>query len=468
MAATSTSKNYIVDETLPPYKIIMMLAWPVLIEQILSTLVNYADTAMVGSLGAYATAAVSISNPVFMLINGIALSLGVGITALLARSVGAGDTDKAKSLIRHSILLIIYIGVPISIITGALSYYIPLWMGAGSDILTYATQYNIVISAGRPFAIGLLIVGSVFRGRGDTRTPMLINLGMNALNVVGNYLLIYQTREMTLLGRTFIMPGAGWGVAGAAAATAFSQICACVALVVMLYKKPGEYRIGLKESYRIDPELVKPIMSISWPAMLERICMSTGGIVVTSAIASLGTTVLAANTLYLTAESLSFMPGFAFMTSITTMVGQCLGARKPALAKKYTYTTCLYAVGLLSIIATFLYIFAGNILSFFTPDQDVIAIAKVCLRIVAFLQPIQVTAWVFSGALKGAGDTKITFYITAVCSWLIRTLGAFVCIKVFGFGLREAVFCMFADSAVRMVLLFIRFKSGSWRTAIAD
>jgi putative MATE family efflux protein len=333
-------------------------------------------------------------------------------------------------------------------------------------VLPYATDYNIVTSFGRPFAIGLLIAGSAFRGRGDTRTPMLVNLGMNILNIVGNYLLINPTRQITVFGLSFTMPGAGWGVAGAGIATSFSQICACTTLVILLFRMHNPYQISIKDSFKLAKALIKPVMSISWPAMLERLCMSSGGIVITSTIATLGTAVLAANTLYITAESLSFMPGFAFMTSITTMVGQSLGAKKPDLARRYTYLTILYSASLLSVIAVFLYIFAGNILSFFTPDQEVIAIATDCLHIVAFLQPFQVAAWVLGGALRGAGDTRFTFYTTAICSWGIRALGAALVIRVFGLGLQEAVMCMFADGVIRMIVLYLRFRSGKWEHAV--
>ena len=466
MSSPQPVKNYIVDETMSPYKIILILAWPVLLEQMLSTMIMYVNTAMVGSLGAYATAAASISNPVFMMVNGIVISMGVGVTALLARSVGAGDAERAKSLIRHAVMLIIYAGVPVGVLIGIFSHHIPLWMGARVDVLYHATRYNVAIAFGRPFAIGLMIAGAAFRGRGDTRTPMIVNIGMNVMNILMNFLLIHPSREITVYGAVFNMPGVGLGVLGAGVSTTVSQICACSTLVFLLYKKQSPYRISLKENYKIDMALVRPIFSISWPAMLERLSMSGSGIIVTSSIASLGTASLAANTLYLAAESMSFMPGFAFMTSITTMVGQCLGAKKENLAKRYTYLTVLYATALLSLIAVFLYVFAENILSFFTPDKEVIALAVVCLRIVAFLQPIQVTAWVFAGALRGAGDTKYTLFATAVCSWSIRALGSFVCIRFFGLGLQHAVMCMFADATVRMILLFTHFRSGKWRKAI--
>jgi putative MATE family efflux protein len=455
--------NYIVNGLVTPVKAILILSWPVLVEQILTTFVNYADTAMVGGLGAYATAAVSISNPVFMMVAGLTLAMGVGLTTLLAQSVGAHKEERAKSLIRHAILLMIYIGIPVSIITGVLSRFIPLWMGAEAEILEYAMWYNIITSIGRPFAIALLIAGSVFRGYSDTRTPMLVNLGMNIINVTGNYFLIYPVHEVKVLGIAFLMPGAGWGVAGAAVATSLSQVIAGITLVLILFRRPGPFKISIRDNYRLDKGLLRPVMEISFPTILERLCISCSQIIVTASIASLGTVVLAANTLYLTAESMSFMPAMAFMTAITTIVGQCLGARKPELAEKYIYISMIFSALLLSFIASLLYIFARPILSFFTPDKEVIAVAQVCLRIVAFLQPIQVQAWVLTGALRGAGDTRWSFFITAACSWIIRTLGAVLMIRVFGLGLREAVMCMFADSTVRAILLFIRFKTGRWK-----
>ncbi|MDR0730499.1 MAG: MATE family efflux transporter [Treponema sp.] len=460
--------NYIVNGSVSPVKAIFIISWPVLVEQILTTFVNYADTAMVGKLGAYATAAVSISNPVFMMVNGLTLALGVGITTLLAQSVGANDPETAKSLIRHAVLLMIWVGIPVSVISGTLSRLIPLWMGAEADVLDHATVYNIITSFGRPFVIGLMIAGSAFRGCGDTRTPMVITLGMNCVNILGNYFLINPSHELSLYRFRLPLPGAGWGVAGAAAATSLSQVLACLALVLILFKRSGPFRISIHDSFRLNRRLIRPVMKISLPTMLERVCISISQIVVTASIASLGTAVVAANTLYLTAESMSFMPALAFMTGITTVVGQCLGARKIKLAERYIYITMAFSALLLSFIAALLFIFARPILRFFTPDEQVIAIAQTCLRIVAFLQPIQVQAWVLAGALRGAGDTRWSFYITALCSWLIRALGAVLVIRVFGFGLREAVFCMFADSTVRSLLLFMRMKTGKWKKRFAD
>jgi Na+-driven multidrug efflux pump len=162
------------------------------------------------------------------------------------------------------------------------------------------------------------------------------------------------------------------------------------------------------------------------------------------------------------------MPGFAFMTAITTIVGQCLGAKNPKLAVRYTYITCGISAVLLSFLGALIYIFARGILSFFTPDQDVIAIAADCLHIVAFMQPFQVVTWILNGALKGAGDTKVSFYITIICNWIFRTMGSYIAIRFLGFGLPVVMLCYFADNIVQGILLYTRFRSGKWRAAIKE
>lgn len=454
------------DESRSPIRIILYLTWPLFLEQILTTLVSYADTAMVGVLGVNATASVSISNSFVFLINGVVMALGVGITAYVARTVGAGDYEEAKAYIRHALLLLAYVGVPISGLLIGLHRLIPQWMGAEPEILDTAANYLLITSLFRIFNLATMMLSGVFRGRGDTKTPLHVNMAVNLINVVGNYLLINPTHALTLFSLTFTVPGAGLGVTGAALSTGLSWMVGGVLMVVLLYMKKDPTRISIRDSMRIDGALIRRVVDISIPAMLERFCMSTASIVVSRAVASLGTVVFAANSVYITAESISFMPGFAFATAATTLVGQALGAGKKDLAEKFAYKTVAVGAAILTFSGAMIYIFARQLVSLFTPDPDAIDLAIQCLHQVAFIQPIQVTAWILAGALRGAGDTKWPFYITAVCNWGIRTLGAFLCIRVFHLGLPEAVLCACADSTVRALLTWLRFRTGKWQTAL--
>ena len=279
----------VTDSRRAPLVTVLLLAWPIFLEQILTTLVGYADTAMVGSMGAAATASVSISNSVVMLLNGSVMSLGVGISALVARSVGARDYDLAKKLIRHTVLLLLCVGLPVGLILMALHGAIPRWMGAEADVLPLASRYNLIVAFGRPFQIASMLFCSVYRGCGDTRTPLFINSGVNVLNVIGNFFLIYPTRVVSFLGLSFTMPGAGWGVAGAATATAVSMAAGGTFATLLMFLRESPFRISLKEDYRPDWKLARQILRISLPAMMERLTMSSAQVVITSSIASLGT-----------------------------------------------------------------------------------------------------------------------------------------------------------------------------------
>ena len=451
------------DESRSPFKTIVLLAWPVFLEQIFTTLVSYADTAMVGSLGAWATASVTISNSPIFLLNGVMMALGVGVTAMVAQATGAGDHEMVRKVIRHAILAIIFVGIPLCSVGVLLHRQLPIMMGAADDIIDTAATYNLIVNSARIFNLTAMMLNSAFRGYGDTKTPLYINTAMNVINVIGNYFLINHTREIEIFGRTIIMPGAGWEVAGAAAATAIGMFAAGTIALVVAFRRKNDFRISLRDSFKPDKTLVKNLLHISFPAMLERLFMSSSGIFVTRSIATLGTVNIAANSLGLTAESLSFMPAFAFQTAITTLVGQSLGAGKPELAEKFTRKTMQIGLIVMAFTGTGLYIFSRPLISIFTPDQEVIAIAAHVLKAVAFLQPLQVACWIFQGVLRGSGDTKVSFYITASTNWLIRTLWSVICIRVFGLGLFSTQIVCIIENIVRLTLLYIRYRSGKWK-----
>ena len=458
----------VTDESNGVFKTIFLLAWPVFLEQIFTTLVGYADTAMVGSMGAAATASVSISQPPIMLLNGVVMSLGVGITTLVARAAGAGDTDQVKKLMHHAVMLIVFLGMPISALTIALHRVIPQWMGADTDILELASVYNLIVCSGRVFMVVSMTLNSAFRGYGDTKTPLIGNTMMNVINVIFNFLLIYPTRDVVFLGMQLHFWGAGMGVTGAAVASAIGMAASGLYTLWVAFFRKGEYRIDVRGGWKPDAALTKQIFAISLPAMLERMFMSLAGIFTSRSIASLGTVNIAANSLCLTAESISFMPAFAFQTAITTLVGQSLGAKKPDLAEKFVRTTLLTGTAVMICTGTGLFLLSRQIIGIFTPDLAVIELAALCLRVTAFMQVPQVLAWTISGVLRGAGDTKINFYITAATTWLIRTLWSVLLIRVFHFGLVATMYATLAEIIVRLVLLYLRYRSGVWKTAIRD
>ena len=185
-----------------------------------------------------------------------------------------------------------------------------------------------------------------------------------------------------------------------------------------------------------------------------------------SSIASLGTVSVAASSLCGTAESLSYMPAFAFQMAITTLVGQALGADRPQLAEKFVKISNWLGGTIMFFTGAALFIFAEPIIGVFTPDQEVIVMAAACLRVEAAIQVPQVIGWIYSGALRGAGDTGVIFYINAATNWGIRTLGMLLGIRVFGLQLEQAYIVVAVEITVRMVLFYFRYRGGKWKTVM--
>ncbi|MBR5266272.1 MAG: MATE family efflux transporter, partial [Clostridia bacterium] len=284
----------IVDESLNPWKVIIFLAWPIFVEQILVSLVQAVDTAMVGSLGANATASVAISQSPNMMMNGVIMAMGIGFTSLVARSVGAGDKERAKSLIRQAILLVLAIGIPLAALCFGLARHIPMWMGGAEDILDTVATYNRIFACGLVFRSMTMVLTAIYRGFGDSKTPMKVNIAVNLINVVGNFLMIYPTRQLSVFGFEFTMPGLGWGVAGAATATALSTIIGALALLAVTFFRKSELQISFKDDFRPNWKEISSVFRISFPAMCERLVMSGASVIVASTVASLGTVAVAA------------------------------------------------------------------------------------------------------------------------------------------------------------------------------
>ncbi len=453
----------LIDDRIKPTQAILTLAWPVFIEQVLSTLVQSVDTAMVGSLGASATASVSISATPMMLIMGIVMSFGMGFTALIARTVGAQDFERANSLTRQALTTVILLGLPIVFTCYSLSETVPRLMGAEPDVLVLATIYNKTIAYGMIFRVLTMVLSSIYRGFGDSKTPMIINTGVNLANVVGNYLLIYQPHDVTLFGNTFHVWGAGWGVKGAAASTSLMSAIGATIYLVLTFVRPSKMKISIKDSFKLQKRDMQAVVKISLPAMFERFTMGGASVVIASTVASLGTIAIASNSLAATVESFCYMPGFAFGAASTTLVGQSLGAKRPDKADEYVRISIKMAAALMAVLSTLMFIFSGQLITLFTKDAQVIFTGSQLIKLLALIQVPYMISMIHSGALRGAGDTKGPFYITLFSMWGVRVLSATVCVRILHMGIHAVILCMDTDNIVRMLLFWRRFKQGKWK-----
>lgn len=449
-------------------KIVLTLAIPVITEMILHTLMGVADTAMVGRLGAYAIASVSLVDTPVMLFIAFFSAVGAGATALVARYIGANNYADSQRTAYQAMFLSI-IGSIILLIVGLIfAEKILLWLGTEPEVLPFAMKYFNVIILGLPFMSITIIMSGVLRGSGDTKTPMYVNGLSNIINIVGNFLMIFESRNIVLnipvVNKSFniFVPGAGMGVTGAAIATTFGRLIAALLILYVLFKKSGKYRLVFKKCIVYDVEILNKLAKIGLPAAAEQVTMRLGQIFFFRLVAQLGTVSLATHKVVITAESISFMPGWGFALAATTLVGQYLGANRPDIAKKAGHTANMMSVAIMSIMGVFFFILPEIFIKIFSNDPEIISLGTTCLRIVAFSQPFLSMAMVYAGGLRGAGDTKTVMYTTLIGIWFLRVGISYYLLNFVGMGLNGAWICMFIDFGIRGILLFILFNRGKW------
>jgi len=432
-------------------KEVLKLALPATGEQLLSMMVSIVDTMLVGHLGASALAAVSLATQWTFMAVTLFAAVSTGATALVARSVGAGDWDTANRTVRQSVLVGLVIGLAATALVQVFAEPAVALMGAEPEALAEGVTYLRIASI--IFALSaLMFVGNAcLRGAGDTRTTMMVMAVVNVLNIAVAW---------TAINGPFGLPKLG--VAGSALGAAVGRAAGGLLVIGILLKG----RSGLKldwRGWRLDPELVRRVLRVGLPTGVERLVMRLGMMVFMRVIADLGTVALAAHAVALRAESLSFMPGFGFAVAGTTLVGQELGARDPRRAERSGYLTYRIAASLMAVMGVMFVLFPRPLIGLFTNDPAVVETAVIPLRIVGFVQPLLAAAMVFPGSLRGAGDTRFPMYVTGLSIWSIRVPAALLLGLSLGMGLTGAWLGMALDLAVRGVVFFLRFRGGRWK-----
>lgn len=439
---------------------IAALAWPTVVEQFMQTAVQYIDTAMVGSLGTEATAAVGSTTTVNWLVNGSVSALGIGFLSFIAQSIGAGDRTLAKKAAGQSVLVTLVVGAFFTVLTLLISPYVPVLMQVDAEIQKSAAEYFFILYAPMLARTALLIFGTVLRAAGDTKTPMHIGIGINIINVALNFLLIYDTRTVAVFGKQITLYGAGLGINGAALASAVAFAVGGALITVALFRHPEISPKGI----RILPDLkiLKPCMKIAMPNMLQRFGTYLGYVVFASMINSLGDISTAAHTVANTVESAFYIPGYGMQTAAATLAGNALGAKDKEQMRDFSKVILIVEVGLMIISGTLLLVFAEPMMRIFSKDESVISLGTTVLRMVALTEPVFGAAIILEGMMLGVGNTVVPFVYNIVCMWGVRIGGTFVCTVLLDLGLVSAWGCMIMHNILLFVLFLIRYLKRKW------
>ena len=439
---------------------IWALAWPTMLEQLMSTAVQYVDAAMVGRLGAQATAAVGATTTVSWLIGSTVSALGIGFLSFIAQAYGADDRARAARTSSQEVLAVLFSGTLFTVIPLLLSRRVPVWMHAAPEIQQVASQYFAILYMPMLARAASTIFGTALRATGDSKTPMRAGLAMNLVNVVLNFLLIYESRTVRALGLSIWLPGAGMGVIGAAIASAVSYAVGGVWITCALWKHPVISPRG--QRLRPDWEVLRPCLKVALPSALQRFGTSFGYVAFASMINALGTIPLAAHSIANTVESAFYIPGYGMQTAAATLIGNALGARDERLMRRLARMLVGIEMVLMVVSGGLLFIFAPGMMSLFTIDAAVIALGATVLRMVAVSEPFFGVAIILEGMLQGTGNTMAPFVFNIIGMWGVRILGTFVCTRLLHMGLVAAWACMIAHNLLLFLLLLTHCLRGRW------
>jgi len=439
---------------------ILALAWPTMLEQLMQTAVQYIDTAMVGSLGTQATAAVGATSTVGWLVGSSISAFGVGFLSFIARAYGAGDKEAASKAVAQAVLTTLVTGLAFTALTLGLSPLVPVWMQVEQSIRSLASTYFFILYLPMLPRTASMIFGTALRAAGDTRTPMKVGVIVNIINVTLNFLLIYPTRVLTVLGVTFTMPGAGLGVIGAAIASAAAFTWGGIHITWVLWHHPMISPRG--QSFRPDKKILLPCLKVAMPNMLQRFGTSLGYVAFAAMINSLGEVATAAHTIANTVESAFYIPGYGMQTAAATLAGNAYGANDRKRMNELARMFIPIEITLMLLSGGALFILARPLVGIFSASPAVIDLGTAVLQMVALSEPFYGFSIIVEGMMLGVGNTRQPFLFNIAGMWGVRIVGTFICTQLLGFGLVSAWGCMIAHNLLLFVLFLYCYVTKKW------
>jgi putative MATE family efflux protein len=433
-------------------RIVWALAWPVILTFGLESLVGLVDMLMVGRLGAAAVAGVGVGTQILHAVDVVIISVSTGTLALVARHVGAREKLRAEEVLLQSL----YVVTAISIATAAATFW---WagdlvriFGVEAAVLHEGRVFTETVMFAVPFAGVFIVAASALRGAGDTRTPLLIGLFVNVLNIAGNYVFIFGKLGFP-----------AFGVRGSAMASALA-FAAGAAVSLVLVRRAGMALTIRGVALRPRPWVARRVLRIGAPTAVEHLMMQVGFMLYLAIAARYGTAAVAAYFIGVRILALSFLPGFGFSAAASTLVGQNLGAGKPGGAERSGWEANRLAMVFMSIGGVIIFAAAPAIARAFIDDPEVVADAVTFIRVLAACQPLMAADFTLGGALRGAGDTKFPLVTVLIAFYGARLGFAYAVAALLSLSLTWVWAALFGDYVIRALLKAWRFQSGRWKT----
>lgn len=438
------------------YKTVLFLAWPVIIQSLLQVLVGTVDIKMVGKLGVDAISAVGTSRNIIMVFMVLVIAISTGTTAMVARFIGRGDEEGASIAAGQAFLLSLLLSaliVPIGLLSNEFSLKL---LGVTDGVLKYAMEYMQVFFLAVPFFLLHFMARSIFQGAGDTKTPLYIDVMMNIVNVLGNFVFIFGM---------FGVPA--FGVAGAAMGTALSRIISVMVSWGLLLSGRFDVKVKLRHMIRPVWDASRQILDIGIPAGLQGLSRNATTFVMFAILARTLDAEFAVPAFVIgtNLNQYALMPGLAIGTAAATLTGMNLGAEQYDRAEESGMTTAILGALVMFAISLVFVVFSGPLINFFLDEanRSVVRIGTLFLVIIGISEPFHAASIILSRTMQGAGYTKKPFQITFVSWVVVRVLLAILLGLTLGYDSTGVWVAISATNVLSGIWAYSLFKRGKWK-----
>lgn len=430
---------------------IWLMSWPLLLLTIAMSLVGMADVQVAGHLGAPIQAAVGLSEQVLFVFMVFLQSVSTGTTAVVARHFGEKNIEGSVVATAQSLVIAVAGGMVLLVAALFFSQFMLPLFSQSSEVQMCGIKYlNIYAWFLIPYSVSCVAHAS-FRAIGDARTPLIIIATQSTINIAGDYLTVFGN-----------WPVAGLGVTGIAWSGVVASSIGALMAIVLLARSP--LGAAFRQLFPLEKAIQLRILKIGLPSAIQRLGWAASVFFVFFILRMVKepTAALAAWTIGMRVEALLFMPLMALSLAVSSIVGQNLGAKKQERAIKAGWDVTNIGVVLMVVLGTVLFLGADQIAAFMTTDAQTRIATREYLRIGALGEPPLAVAMILSGALQGAGDTKMPMWVSIFTNWIVRLPLAWLLALTLDMGTPGVWWAMTMSITVYAALMIWRYKEGSW------
>ena len=438
----------------PVGRAILLLSVPMVLEVVLESVFAVADIFWVSRLGPDAVAAVGLTESLLTIIYALAMGLGIGATALVARRIGEKDPEGAARAAVQALLLALLVSAVLGTAGALLAPRLLALMGASPAVIATGRGYATVMLGGEAAIIVLFVVNAIFRGAGDAAIAMRVLWLANIINIALGPLFIFGVGPFPELG-----------VTGAAVATTTGRSIGALYAVVRLFRH-GSRVPAARRHLRLDVRVMAKIVRLAGSATLQNLIAMASWIGLVRILAGYGSDALAGYTIAVRLIIFALLPSWGLSNAAATMVGQSLGARKPERAEASVWRAGRYNAVFLTTVGVGFFTAAPLILRAFTADPAVTELAVQCLRIVALGFPFYAYGMVLTQSFNGAGDTWTPTWLNLFCFWVFEIPLAWGLAEAAGLGPVGVFWAIMAAFSVLAVASAAVFRRGRWKTRV--